>query len=333
MESKQDSVDSAVLPDDSGRAATAPARTRARGTIRTRLYRDGELIKENFPPDEISDELTQRHGCIIWLDLCEPNTEQLAIIGGEFGLHQLAIEDALEETQRTKIDRYQHPPVHGRLLGRPRRGRPASWSPRRSPPSSPTMPSSPCASTPAFDIDPVVARWDSSADLAQYGVSFLLYGLLDYLVDGHFRAVESLDQAIEETEDGLFDTRRDAIEQVQRRSFQLRKSLVLLRRITLPTREVVNTLLRHDLDIVPGAHGALLPGHLRPRHPGHGMDRVAAGSGHHHRGDQPDRAGQPDEPDHEEGDQLGGHHRRARPPSPAGTARTSPIPASARRRD
>ena len=59
-----------------------------------------------------------------------------------------------------------------------------------------------------------------------------------------------LDQAIEETEDGLFDSRREAIERVQRRSFQLRKSLVVLRRITLPTREVVNTLLRHDLDIV-----------------------------------------------------------------------------------
>jgi magnesium transporter len=99
-------------------------------------------------------------------------------------------------------------------------------------------------------MSPVVERWDSSGDLAQYGVSFLLYGLLDYLVDGHFRAVEALDRAVEETEDGLFDTRRDAIEQVQRRSFQLRKSLVLLRRITLPTREVVNTLLRHDLDIV-----------------------------------------------------------------------------------
>ena len=107
MESKQDSVDSAVLPDDSGHAATAPARTRARGTIRTRLYRDGELIKEDFPPDEISEELTQRHGCIIWLDLCEPTLEQLDIIGREFGLHQLAIEDALEETQRTKIDRYR----------------------------------------------------------------------------------------------------------------------------------------------------------------------------------------------------------------------------------
>ena len=84
-----------------------PVTGSARGAVRTRLYRDGKLIKENFPPDQISDELRQRHGCVIWLDLCEPNSEQLDIIGTEFGLHKLAIEDALEETQRTKIDRYR----------------------------------------------------------------------------------------------------------------------------------------------------------------------------------------------------------------------------------
>jgi magnesium transporter len=221
-----------------------------KGAVRTRLYRDGKLIKENFPPHEISDELEQPHGCLIWLDLCQPNAEQLAIIGEEFGLHELAIEDALEATQRTKIDRYESHlfmSAHsadldeetGNLAVREISAfitRHALITVRKDA---------------GFDIDPVVNRWDTSADLAQYGVSFLLYGLLDYLVDGHFRAVEALDQAVEETEDGLFDVRRGAIETVQRRSFQLRKSLVLLRRITLPTREVVNTLLRHDLDIVP----------------------------------------------------------------------------------
>jgi magnesium transporter len=216
--------------------------------VRTRLYRNGELIKQDFPPDEISDELRERHGCIIWLDLCEPTTEQLDIIGREFGLHQLAIEDALEP-QRTKIDRYQ---THLFM---------AAYSATLDGPTGELATHEIAAfithhalitvrNHPAFDIEPVVARWDSSSDLAQHGVSFLLYGLLDYLVDGHFRAVEQLDEAIEQTEDGLFDTRRSAIELVQRRSFQLRKSLVVLRRITLPTREVVNTLLRHDLDIV-----------------------------------------------------------------------------------
>jgi magnesium transporter len=248
MEIKQDRTGSDLLRRDDGQVASTSARRQPGGAIRTRLYRDGNLIKEDFPPEQISDELQQRHGCIIWLDLCEPSPEQLDMIGREFGLHQLAIEDALEP-QRTKIDRYQ---THLFMAG---------YSATLDEPTGELVTHEIAAfithhalitvrNHPAFDIDPVVARWDSSPDLAQYGVSFLLYGLLDYLVDTHFRTVETLDESIEETEDALFDTRPDAMELVQRRSFQLRKSLVVLRRITLPTREVVNTLLRHDLDIV-----------------------------------------------------------------------------------
>ena len=249
MDPKQDTVGLTVASED-GRDAPLSAMKQPNGAIRTRLYRDGQLLKENFPAQEISDELEHRHGCMIWLDLCEPSSEELAIIGTEFGLHKLAIEDALEETQRTKIDRYS---THLFM---------SAYSATLDEETGALVAQEIAAfithhalitvrKNAAFDIDPVVARWDSSNDLAQYGVSFLLYGLLDYLVDGHFRTVESLDQAIEQTEDGLFDHHRDAIEQVQRRSFQQRKSLVLLRRIVLPTRELVNTLLRHDLDIVP----------------------------------------------------------------------------------
>jgi magnesium transporter len=235
-----------------GGAAKSAVLAHAGGPVRTRLYRNGALVRENFPPGEISDELSDKQACVVWLDLCEPNSEQLAIIGNEFGLHRLAIEDALEETQRTKLDRYT---THLFL---------SAYSADLDEGTGDLQVHEIAAfitqhalitvrKSAAFDIDPVVARWDSETDLARYGVSFLLYGLLDYLVDGHFRAVESLDQAVEETEDGLFDTHRGAVERVQRRSFQLRKSLVLLRRITLPTREVVNTLLRHDIDIVPDA--------------------------------------------------------------------------------
>ena len=250
MDRKHGTVEVAMTPGDRTQSSPASITGPARGAVRTRLYRDGKLLKENFPPDQISDELQQRHGCTIWLDLCEPDSKQLDIIGTEFGLHKLAIEDALEKTQRTKIDRYQ---THLFM---------SAYSATLDDDLDELVTQEIAVfithhalitvrKDAAFEIDPVVARWDSSADLAQYGVSFLLYGLLDYLVDGHFRTVESLDQAIEETEDGLFDQRRGAIEQVQRRSFQQRKSLVLLRRIVLPTREVVNTLLRHDLDFVP----------------------------------------------------------------------------------
>jgi magnesium transporter len=94
-----------------------------------------------------------------------------------------------------------------------------------------------------------VGRWDEAADLTKYGVSALLYGLLDFVVDGHFDAVQALDEEIEKLEDLLFDDRPHDIA-VQRRSFELRKSLVQLRRVVLPMREVVNGLMRRDLELV-----------------------------------------------------------------------------------
>ena len=64
-----------------------------------------------------------------------------------------------------------------------------------------------------------------------------MHGLLDFVVDGHFDAVQSLDDEIEQLEDLLFDDRPHD-KDVQRRSFELRKSLVHLRRVVLPMREV-----------------------------------------------------------------------------------------------
>jgi magnesium transporter len=98
----------------------------------------------------------------------------------------------------------------------------------------------------------VMQRWDDNADLAKHGVGFLLWGVLDVIVDGHFDTVQSLDTEIDELEDLLFDDppggRRDLAQStmVQRRSFELRKSLVLLRRVVLPTREVLNALMRRE---------------------------------------------------------------------------------------
>jgi magnesium transporter len=68
-------------------------------------------------------------------------------------------------------------------------------------------------------------------------------------VDSHFDAVQSLDDAVESLEDQLFNNVPQDL-QVQRRSFELRKSLVLLRRIVIPMREVVNALMRRDLHVV-----------------------------------------------------------------------------------
>ena len=111
-------------------------------------------------------------------------------------------------------------------------------------------------------------------------------------------------------EDLLFDERPHDSE-VQRRSFELRKSLVHLRRVVLPMREVLNTLMRRDVGTGHGRAGAVLPGRLRPRPARHRVDREPARPGRHHRGDEPDDPGQPAQRHHQEGDELGRDHRRA----------------------
>ncbi|GGI02536.1 CorA family divalent cation transporter [Arthrobacter liuii] len=91
----------------------------------------------------------------------------------------------------------------------------------------------------------LTAHWDAEPDLTRHGASFLLWGLLDLIVDGHFDTVQELDSRIDALEDVLFyDEAPD--HNPQRRSFELRKSLVQLRRAVLPMHEVLNTLLRRD---------------------------------------------------------------------------------------
>lgn len=101
-----------------------------------------------------------------------------------------------------------------------------------------------------FPIEGLLSRWDDNADLAKYGVGSLVHGLLDYVVDGRFDVVQSLDDQIEVLEDLLFDDRPHD-KDVQRRGFELRKGLVHLRRVVLPMREVLNTLMRRDIGLVP----------------------------------------------------------------------------------
>jgi magnesium transporter len=216
----------------------------------TRLYRDGVLEAKDFPAAQISDYL-QEPGTVVWLDLCEPDQEDLQVISEEFGLHPLAIEDATQPHERPKLDRYQdHYSLTAYAVGLDAATGMLSTSELAAfvtPRALITV-----RKDAKFDIDGMVARWDGSADLAGHGVGFLLWGLLDFVVDGHFTTVQQLDEAIEGLEDLLFDERPKSAE-VQRRSFELRKSLVVLRRLVLPMREVVNSLLRRDLGLVDQA--------------------------------------------------------------------------------
>src|SRR5690349_9730161 len=214
---------------------------------RTRVYRNGVLEAEDFPVEKVSDYL-EDPSTVVWVDVCEPDADDISAIAEELQLHRLAVEDAVAEHQRPKLDRYRtHLFVTGYAVsldaasGRLAQAEVDAFITKQ---ALVTV-----RKSPDFPIDDVVERWDGSPDLAKHGTEFLLYGLLDVIVDSHFAAVEALDDEMEGLEDMLFDEKphnRDVL----RRSFELRKSLVLLRRVVLPMREVVNALLRRDLGVV-----------------------------------------------------------------------------------
>lgn len=213
---------------------------------RTRAYRGGRLENEGFPVEDVSEYLLDA-STVVWIDICSAETGDLDLVATELGLHELAVEDARESRQRPKLDKYadhQLLSMYQVHLGQGQSELTLSELTVFITPSAMVT-----VRDEAFDIDGVVARWDASMDLAKHGVGFLLYGLIDHVVDGHFDAVRVLDDEIEAVEDLLFDDKSRDVD-VQRRSFSLRRSLVNLRRVVLPMREVVNTLMRRDIEVV-----------------------------------------------------------------------------------
>lgn len=232
---------------DDAAAASVAAVSTTRCRARTRLYRDGALEREGFPVADISDYLADE-STTVWLDLDNPGPDDLAVISEELGLHPLAVEDAVHHHQRPKLDRYRSHlflTAYGAHLA----------------PGTGALATSELAAfltgralitarkDDGLDIGAIVQRWDDNPDLARFGVGYLLHGVLDYIVDAHFEAVQSLDDLVEALEDQLFDNFAPPLV-LHQRIFELRKSLVVLRRIVIPMREVVNAVMRRDLNIV-----------------------------------------------------------------------------------
>jgi magnesium transporter len=218
------------------------------GKVQTRMYRKGVVKDEGFPLADISEHLEERDA-IVWVDLCGPNRDELHQLAAELGLHELAVEDALGPHQRPKLDHY---PTHLFLSCH-------AVQLDRDGPELIDMEIDAFVGDrwlitvrddDRFPMSPVVQRWDRSPELAVHGVSFLLYGLLDVVVDGYFDAVREFDEFYDEISESIFDDRPlDATK--QRDWFHMRRALVKFNRLVSPTRETVSALMRREHTVVP----------------------------------------------------------------------------------
>jgi magnesium transporter len=231
------------------------------GTVRGRVWRDGKVVAEDFDFERISDHL-ENGECLTWVDICDPDHRILQELASELVLEPLAVEDAISHSERAKATRYASHTFITVYAVKLRANAESLATAAQTPAQTVALGSLSVhkvsafvfprglitvRSGPGFDIEEVVRRWDDNSDLLKYGVGALVHGLLDTIVDGHFEAVQILDDAMETLEDGLFDDRAINSE-VQRATYRVRRDLVELRRVVLPMREVINSVLRHRKD-------------------------------------------------------------------------------------
>lgn len=213
----------------------------------SRIYRNGQVAETQFDIERISD-LAGEKDTFFWLDLVAPTEHELDKIGDELGLNAFAIEDAFKGSQRPKLEHYDsHLFINAYS---------AHFDHDKAELHTQEIAIFVTANglitvrdEDDFDVTTLTKRWDDAAELAVNGVGFLLWGLLDLIVDGYFEVIQDLDSEMEVLEDMLFsEERKDS--QIQRKSYALRKALVVLRRIAVPMREVLNPIVKRDTQVI-----------------------------------------------------------------------------------
>ena len=188
--------------------------------------------------DEISDVLKEPD-TFVWLGLHEPDESLLRKIQEEFGLHDLAIEDAQHAHQRPKIEVYDdtlfivvhtsqfvggkvqfgetHIFLGKRFLVTVRHGASLSYARAR-------------------------ASCEQTPEMLKLGPSFCLYSVLDFIVDTYFPIVSSFEAELKELEQTIFKDKfdRDTI----KRLYTLKRELVTLRLAVTPMHDILNQLKR-----------------------------------------------------------------------------------------
>jgi magnesium transporter len=209
------------------------------------LYREGALQDEVFDVDRAA-ELLRSDDARLWIDARDPSEDELEQLRKQFSLHPLSIEDVVHWDQRSKVEVFEDyfsVVVHALRLDDDDElvdaeihmfvGRGFLITVR---------------SEPAFDLAEVRERVRRSPELTSAGGSFLLYTLLDEVVDGYLEVVERYEDLSDDVEDAVF--RDDADSAPQQEIFRLKRRVVRFRRIVVPLREVVD-LVQEQPNFVP----------------------------------------------------------------------------------
>jgi magnesium transporter len=198
-------------------------------------YERGEKVAD-IAVGEIRAHLN-RPGCFVWVALNAPEPSELALLQDVFSLHELAVEDAQHGHQRPKIEEYGASlfvVLHMIEQDRAdlRTGEVAIFV-------GPQYVLSVRRDSPRGFAD-VRRRCEQEPELLQHGPGYVLYALMDTVVDRYFPVLDALSQEIEEVEERIFASQntRAQIEAL----YGLKRKLMVLDHATVPLLEVAAKL-------------------------------------------------------------------------------------------
>ncbi|MFH1285903.1 MAG: magnesium/cobalt transporter CorA [Candidatus Micrarchaeota archaeon] len=209
--------------------------------IRSFVYEDGKL-KEERDIAEMARQLLNAKS-IIWVDLSEPTQEEIKLLETTFNFHPLTIEDILHENQRPKIETYDdYAFIAIRTLS----------------PETPDLTYQlnfylgktfivSVNQHPIKAVKTIIEKCSQNPLYLKRGPDFLLYSILDAVVDDVFPKLIELDDNIEEIESKIFES--PSQEQLNM-LFGLKRKALLVRKVMWPMRDIFNVLARLDTDFI-----------------------------------------------------------------------------------
>ncbi len=198
-------------------------------------YQDGRKLAD-IPVDDIEDWL-RRPGCFVWVALRDATPEELAQMKAEFALHDLAVEDARNGHQRPKVEEYGDTLFVVMKLPESRDGQIDTGEVAIFVGTNFVLS---VRNNSQQGFLGVRARCEREPELLRQGAGFVLYALMDAVVDRYFPLLDQLETDLEEIEAQIFD--RGAGRSSIQRLYDLKRRVMVLRHAVAPLAEVAGKL-------------------------------------------------------------------------------------------
>ncbi len=193
-------------------------------------------------PADISD-IIERTSDLVWVDAVDATSDDFACLTEEFGLHELAVEDAQKHGQRPKLEHYAN---HSFVVAYSREMSEVDLF------IGPTWLITVRERNPEGEvchIDAIRKRFERDGP-QQTTVGHFVYVVLDELVDGYLDRTDRMEDDVEAIEELIILDEVDDPQATARQLLHLRKDLSHFRKVVLPLKDVLSRLQRGEVESI-----------------------------------------------------------------------------------